>query len=200
MPFITEELHQALPQSPSAPATTRLVLAPFPRAEDFPRDLAAEADIERLIDVVRVVRNLRAEMNLPPSRRVDVRIGADEATRTALAAMSDAIRSLARVEKLDFLPPGERPRGAAVATAAGAEIFVPLAGLIDVAAERDRLSRGISRVDQELAGVRRKLGNESFVARAPDEIVAKERAREDELATELALLRQGLERLAEVTD
>jgi len=114
--------------------------------------------------------------------------------------MSDAIRALGRVEALGFLPPGERPRGTAVATAGGAEIFVPLAGLIDVAAERDRLSRGITRVDQELAGVRRKLENESFIARAPEEIVAKERAREDELATELALLRQGLERLAEVAE
>jgi valyl-tRNA synthetase len=114
--------------------------------------------------------------------------------------MSDAIRSLARVEALEFLPPGERPRGAAVATAGGAEIFVPLAGLIDVAAERERLTRGISRVDEELAGVRRKLGNESFVARAPEEVVAKERARENDLASELALLRQGLERLAEVAE
>jgi valyl-tRNA synthetase len=198
MPFITEELRQALP--PSADTTARAVQARYPRSEDFARDLAAEADVERLIDVVRVVRNLRAEMNLPPSRRIDVHIGADPATRAALEGMSDAIRALGRVEALGFLAPGERPRGTAVATAGGAEIFVPLAGLIDVAAERDRLSRGITRVDQELAGVRRKLENESFIARAPEEIVAKERAREDELATELALLRQGLERLAEVAE
>jgi valyl-tRNA synthetase len=198
MPFITEELRQALPRDAETPA--RLVQARFPRAEDFPRDGAAEADVERLIDVVRVVRNLRAEMSLPPARKIDVQIGADAATRAALDGMSDAIRSLARVEALEFLPPGERPRGAAVATAGGAEIFVPLAGLIDVAAERERLARGISRVDEELAGVRRKLGNESFVARAPEEVVAKERARENDLASELALLRQGLERLAEVAE
>ena len=198
MPFVTEELHRALPLAGKGP--DRLVHASYPRAEDFARDPAAEADIERVIEVVRVMRNLRAEMSLPPSKSIDASIGADGEVRASLAGMEGAIRALARLGSLDFLPKGERPRGAAVAAAAGAEVYVPLAGLIDVAVEKERLAREITRADQELARVRSKLDNESFVARAPEEIVAKERARADELTAEVSLLRLGLGRLAEVAE
>src|SRR5690606_13163826 len=102
MPFLTEELSQALPTewrrgADASRADTRLVQASYPRAEEFPRDSAAEADVERLIDVVRTLRNLRAEMSVPPSKPIDVRIAAeDPAVRASLEGIADAIRVLAK--------------------------------------------------------------------------------------------------------
>jgi valyl-tRNA synthetase len=113
-------------------------------------------------------------------------------------AHESALRALARVAKLERLASAGRPRGAALAVAGGVEIYVPLAGLVDVAAERERLSREVEKVARELDGVRGKLANESFVARAPEEIVTQQRDRAEALEERRALLARGLERLAEV--
>ena len=151
----------------SAPATT-LLLTSFPRAADVERDEAAEARVERLVEVVRALRNLRAEMNLPPSREIDLLVASRDAQASAeLPGFSDAIKTLARIGRLETLPDGERPSGSALAVAGGLELYVPLAGLIDVSAERERLEREIERVAKELAGVTRKLDNEDFMSARP---------------------------------
>ena len=197
MPFLTDELWHALPGVDASRPT--VLLAEYPKSSAIELDEAAEARVERLVAVVRALRNLRSEMGLPPSREIDVLIAAiDPAAAADLPALTGAIRSLARVGKLDVLTGGTRPSGAALAVAGGLELHVPLAGLIDVAAERERLEREIERVVKELAGVRKKLDNEDFVKRAPDEIVAKETAKAAELAGKEDLLRRGLERLREV--
>ena len=197
MPFLTDELWHALPGVDASRAT--LLLAEYPKSSAIERDEAAEARVERLIGAVRALRNLRAEMSLPPSREIDVLVAPlDDAAAADLPALTGAIRTLARVGRLDGLSGGGRPGGAAVAVAGGYELYVPLAGLIDVAAERERLEREIERVVKELTGVRRKLDNEDFVKRAPEEIVAKETAKAAELSGKEELLRSGLERLREV--
>jgi valyl-tRNA synthetase len=196
MPFITDELWHALPGVDAA--TPALVLKPYPRAGEAERDAAAEARVERLIDVVRAVRNLRSEMNLPPSREIDLFVASrDEAALADLRGFDGAVRALAKVARLELLADAEHPRGSAVAVAGGLELYVPLAGLIDVAAERERLEREIERVAKELGQATRKLGNEDFMRRAPEEIVAKERAKASELGEKQELLRRGLERLRE---
>ena len=177
MPFLTEELWHALPGVDATRPT--LLNTPFPRGDAFERDEAAEARVERLVAVVRALRNLRAEMSLPPSREIDLLVAATDAQAAAdLPALTGSIRTLARVGKLDELTESQRPSGSAVAVAGGLELYVPLAGLIDVAAERERLEREIERVAKDLAAVTRKLDNQDFMSRAPDEIVAKERAKE----------------------
>jgi valyl-tRNA synthetase len=197
MPFLTDELWHALPGVDATKPT--MLLASYPDASAIERDEAAEARVERLVAAVRALRNLRAEMGLPPSKEIDVLVAPlDDAAARDLPALMGAIRTLARVGKLDVLSGGTRPSGAALAVAGGFELHVPLAGLIDVGAERERLEREIERVVKELAGVRKKLDNDDFIARAPEEIVTKERAKAAELGGKEDLLRRGLERLREV--
>jgi valyl-tRNA synthetase len=199
MPFITEELWHALPRPADAPET--VVLARYPRPEDEQRDDAAETAIERLIAVVRALRNLRAETNLPPASEIDVYFATDDpAAAEGVRAFAAEIRALAKIRELTSTSSADRPRGAAVAVAAGIELYVPLAGLIDVAAERSRLAREIERTAKDLDGVSRKLENDDFIARAPADIVAKERAKAAELEGKRQLLARGLERLSELEE
>jgi len=197
MPFVTEELWHALPRrGPSPPS---VVLVKYPRPGDFKRDLAAEAAIERLVEAVRALRNLRAELNVPPSRDIEVTVSArDEESSQAVRSFEPEIRHLAKLGAVHYSAGAERMRGAAVAVAAGVELYVPLAGLIDVAAEQSRLGREIERVDRELKGVLAKLENQDFTARAPEEVVAGVRARASALAEQRDVLSRSLERLAEV--
>ncbi|MDG1401255.1 MAG: class I tRNA ligase family protein, partial [Candidatus Binatia bacterium] len=196
MPFVTEELWRSLPRTDALP--TSMVFAPMPRAEDFPRDAAAEAAGERLVAVVRAIRSIRSEMNVPPSTRIPLLVGGDPEAVDATRALASEISSLARLASTEWLSGAERPRGAAVAAAGGVELFVPLAGLIDVEAERGRLEKTRAKVEKDVARIEKKLGNESFIERAPAEVVAKERGKLDDLHGELGLLQSGLDRLSEV--
>ncbi|MFP6663893.1 MAG: valine--tRNA ligase [Deltaproteobacteria bacterium] len=196
MPFVTEELWRSLPRTEATPES--MVFAAMPRAEDFVRDEAAEAAGERLIAVVRAIRSIRSELGVAPSRRIAASIGGAAASTAAVRELAAEIGNLARIDSLQWLAEGERPRGAAVAAAAGVEIFVPLAGLIDVEAERSRLEKTRGKLAKELGRIEKKLGNESFLARAPAEVVAKEHGKLEELRAEQGLLESALERLAEV--
>lgn len=197
MPFLTEEVWRALPRESEPPAS--VVLAKFPRAEDFARDEVAEAGVEQLIAVVRALRTIRSELGVKPKQEIEVCVAEVESGAwDGVNSFRDSIASLARVGSLVRLEGADRPKGAAVAVAGGVELYVPIAGLVDVAAERERLAKEIARVEKELGGVTKKLANESFLSRAPEEIVAKEREKASELEGRRALLARGLERLAEV--
>ncbi|MBM4266912.1 MAG: valine--tRNA ligase [Deltaproteobacteria bacterium] len=196
-PFLTEELWRALPRVGETPSS--IVHAGYPRAEEYGRDPAAESDIERLIEVVRAVRNLRSELGVKPGQEIAVHAGEVEPGAWAtVSSFEPALRALARVGSIARFAGASPPRGAAVAVAGGIEIHVPLAGLVDVAAERERVQKEIERVDKDLVGVQRKLSNDDFVARAPEDIVSKERGRAEELESRRALLARSLERLVEV--
>ncbi|MEO2167796.1 MAG: valine--tRNA ligase [bacterium] len=196
MPFVTEELWRSLPRTEAPPES--MVFAAMPRAEDFVRDEEAEAAGERLVAIVRAIRSIRSELGVAPSRRIAVSIGGDADGIRAVRQLADEIGNLARAESLQWLVEGERPRGAAVAAAGGVEIFVPLVGLIDVEAERSRLEKTRGKLAKELERSEKKLGNESFLARAPSDVVEKERGKLEELRAEQGLLESALERLAEV--
>ena len=109
------------------------------------------------------------------------------------------LRKLAGLERIELLPPGETVKGAATALLGAMRILVPLAGLIDVAAERERLGKQLAKTRDDLGKVRRKLENQSFVANAPADVVAKEHARVAELEQRATQLEQQLARLAELT-
>lgn len=196
MPFVTEELWRSLPRTESLPRS--MVETALPRVEDFVRDTAAEEAGDQLIEIVRAIRSIRSEMNVPPSREIDAAIGGDAAAVERARALGAEVEGLARLAGLRWLADGERLRGAAVAAAGGVEIFVPLAGLIDVEAERARLDKARAKVAKELARIEKKLSNESFLARAPEAVVEKEKAKLAELQAEDGLLASGVERLAEV--
>jgi len=106
------------------------------------------------------------------------------------------LRRLARVSELRFTQDGARPAQSASAVVDGEEVFVPLEGLIDLAVERARLQKEIDRIAGLLEGIRKKLGNESFVGRAPAEVVEKEREKERSFESNLAKLRRNLASLS----
>ena len=201
MPFISETIWQRLPRPAGAPAT--LALAAWPRAGEARPAGATAADDERIarfqrvIDTIHGLRSIRAEFRVPPGRKAHVLIYADEpAQAEAFAEQAEAIRRLAGVDRLEIATgSGQRPAQAAAYVGPGIVAYMPLAGLIDLEAERRRLAREQAEAEAALERVRAKLRNEGFVTRAPAEVVEQERQRERDLAARLDLLRRRLEEL-----
>ncbi|HST23472.1 MAG TPA: class I tRNA ligase family protein, partial [Blastocatellia bacterium] len=185
MPFITEELWQQLPHEGES-----IMVARWPEAEAGREDSRARAEMETLIAVITKVRNIRSEMNIPVQSRVKLHIGtADEGHRALLSANTEQIKRLARVEEIqiaDTLPPLE---SAARDIVTGIEIGVPLGGLIDVEKEGERITKEITRKENEARGLQSRLDNASFVERAPSEVVEQARERLAELLNEIEKLK-----------
>lgn len=186
MPFITEEIWQRLPHVGES-----LVVAPWPEAEDVPADEAASCKMERVMGVITAVRNIRGEMGVSPTRRVNVILRVeDEEVAGELRQNALFIRSLGFVDGLQVVLGGAPPEAAAAAIAQGVEVFVPFKDLVpDPQREEARLLKELRKVLQELEFVQRKLSNRAFLERAPREVVLKERQK----AAELEELRGKLE-------
>ncbi|RLA92663.1 MAG: valine--tRNA ligase, partial [Deltaproteobacteria bacterium] len=172
MPFITEEIWQRLPHVGES-----LVVAPWPEAEDVPADEAASRKMERVMGVITAVRNIRGEMGVSPTRRVNVILRVeDEEVAGELRQNALFIRSLGFVDGLQVVLGGAPPEAAAAAIAQGVEVFVPFKDLVpDPQREEARLLKELRKVLQELEFVQRKLSNRAFLERAPREVVLKER-------------------------
>jgi valyl-tRNA synthetase len=181
LPFVTEALWQALP---GRPAGAMLMTAPYPAGLQSFRDAGAELQMERVIEVTRALRNLKAEWGVP-MQRVDASLtGADDLP-------GHYVEIAARVRL--------RPAAGEVApqaTTAGVGIRLHLEGSVDVAAERARAASELAALEKELASVRGKLGNEQFLSRAPAEVVEKQRRIEAELVEREVRLRERLAALA----
>jgi valyl-tRNA synthetase len=184
MPFVTEELWQTLRRAVGADWGDSLMVAPFPRRRAV--DEAAERSFGPVIGVIDALRNVRGEMNIPfktPLRDVEIGSLGAEAAETVAQEEARIVR-LANVEGLrirrDGSPTRARP-GSAVAVGSGFEVRVPLAGVVDMAAERARIEKEMARIEGDLGGIEKKLANPSFVAKAPAEVVEKDRARAEEL-------------------
>ncbi|MBW1711858.1 MAG: valine--tRNA ligase [Deltaproteobacteria bacterium] len=194
IPFVTEEIWSKLPGVEGT-----IMLAPYPQAEPGLADPQAEAEMDRLKETVVGIRNIRGEFKLPPTKPVKaVVFGPDQAAVDMLTRHRAEIQDLAWTEELTVSLPGTKPKAAATAVAGGLEIFVPLAGLIDLAAEEARLAKELDKTAQELAKVEAKLNNPNFKAKAPAEIVAKEEAKLAELAAKKDKLRANLNRIRDM--
>ena len=175
IPFVTEEIWQKL-----SPGAGSIMTASYPlaRADEtgIIRDADAEARMDRVIQVITGVRNIRGEMNIPPSLALEVILQSpDEKIRDTIAAFQDIISSLAKIKTLTVSVSGERPPAAATAITDGATIYVPLAGILDVEKETQRLKKEIGKLTGELAGVTKKLANQGFLDQAPADVVEKVR-------------------------
>jgi len=147
------------------------------------------------MDVVRGIRNIRGEMNVAPGRQIAASLDCKSAASAAVLADGEGyVRALARVGELVYGVGIERPQQAATQVAGDVEILLPLAGLIDVDAEEARLTKEIAKVEKDVAMFTRKLSNESFVAKAPPEVLEKDRAKLADAEEKLDILRQGLEK------
>jgi valyl-tRNA synthetase len=191
MPFITEELWQNLPHKGES-----IVIAPYPEFDPQMVDPRAESQAELIQEIVGKVRNIRAEMNVEAKLTVPVRIAtADTQLTELLSGAREYIFRLAQVSQLEIVPQLNGDKLAARAVAAGLALEVPLAGLIDVDAERVRLKKALSKVQEQVESLERKLSNASFVDRAPTEVVEENRRRLADYRDEAAKLTEGLKRL-----
>ncbi|MBI2155768.1 MAG: valine--tRNA ligase [Candidatus Rokubacteria bacterium] len=190
MPFITEELWQRLPH-----AGDSIVVAPYPRAGRR-RAAAAEREMEAVMAVVTAVRNIRGEMRIAPGATLAVTLRPAAAERALYEGQRALVEALGRA-RLTVDPAARRARDTALAVAGRAEVYVDLAGVVDVAAERQRLDKEIKRAGEAVEFLRAKLARPEFVERAPAEIVAKERER---LAEQEALRAKLAESLAWIGD
>lgn len=188
MPFITEAIRRHLPER-----TGTIMLAPWPRADSELISPAAEEQMAMIIRTVRAIRHVRSEMNVPPGKKAAaVIIAPDAGQRESLRRWIGYVDNLAATESRVAAALDVKVDPAAHAVVPGMEIFVPLAGLIDVAREKARLTKELSTVDKELARVLGKLGNPAFLAKAPEAVVTKEREKEMEFTRKRQALRSRL--------
>jgi valyl-tRNA synthetase len=176
MPFITEALWLRLPVPEGVTRAESLVVAPWP-AGGTHRDADAEARMDALMELIGTVRTLRSEYNVPVKASVELRLG--NVAPELAAALGEERRALERLGRVGGFSldgaGGARGTGAHAVLKGGTEVFMPLEGLIDLDRERQRLRQEIERLDGLLDGVLKRLGNESFVSRAPAEVVSRER-------------------------
>jgi valyl-tRNA synthetase len=192
MPFVTEELARALRE------VDTITLGPWPLERPGDLDEAAEADMADLQEAIAAVRRFRAEHGVPPSRRPRLGIVAGGERQAALfRAEAESIRRLARLEEVEVLPtnaPADGPPAAKL-LAAGAELYLPLAGLLDLDEERSRLRRERDELERERGRAEAKLANRQFLERAPAAVVDRARARLAEVDQALAKVAEQLEEL-----
>jgi len=204
MPYITEELWQRLPgvgkqslHPAYADAEPTIMLAAYPAGESSLIDEQAEWEMQATIDLISRVRNIRSEMNIKPGERVRVLVGApDERLRKVYEAAIPQISRLARASEVPISDRLEAPRASARAVlVGGAELAVPLEGLIDFEQERQRLRREQEKLQSEATKLETQLQNPNFVERAPADRVAEVRSRITDIAQRTAQLQQTLENL-----
>ena len=184
MPFVTEEIWGRLPrQEIGSEVNNRgsITVAAWPEVDSEAIDETVERAMGIVQEIVVAIRNIRGEMNVPPSKRADVAIrsSSDEALRV-LEENRGYLMDLAKVRELAIAPDLEKPPASASAVARDAEIFVPLEGLIDLNAERARLTKKRDRLSKLLLNLEQKLSNTGFLTNAPREVVAGERAKKEE--------------------
>ncbi|MGI9289858.1 MAG: valine--tRNA ligase [Gammaproteobacteria bacterium] len=196
VPFITEEIWQRV--APVAGISgDSIMIQPYPRADDFAADATAEQELDWIMGFILGVRQIRGEMDIAPGKPLPVLLqGPDDHDRALLDKHKLYLQNLARLESVNLLDDNEEPPTSATALLGGMKIFVPMAGLIDIDAERERLQKRREKSAAELSKVEAKLNNENFVAKAPEAVVNKERDRLAELKLELDQFDEQLEKLA----
>ncbi len=190
MPFMTEEIWQHLPHEGES-----IMNAPYPK-EIGERDEKAEKEFALIQEVVRGIRNARAEMDVPPTRRARVIIQAKPETAAVLKQSSMYIVSLAWAnEVVTGLITAEKPPQAVSFITNGVEVYLPLADLVDMDKETARVKKEIAAMEAEVKRSERMLANKGFLAKAPAEVVQKEREKEVGYRDKLARLKERLTRL-----
>jgi valyl-tRNA synthetase len=193
MPFITEEIWQMLYEG--KPPLKSIALAPYPHPDLKQFDLAAETDMAILQDLIVNVRNVRAELKVEPKVKVPIEVLAHEpAIRTMIEQNRGAVERLANVEKITFVD-GSLAKQAGARSTARFDVHVIYERKIDVPAERDRLTKELEKIEKEYTNNQRQLGNEQFLAKAPEKIVQGLRRREQELVGLLEKIKRQLDEL-----
>ncbi len=196
MPFVSETLWLRLPVPEGREREPSLVVARWPEPRPEWEDAAAEAQMTALMELIGEVRTLRSEYGVASNARVDVRLAnVPESLDRALAAEGRALQRLARVGEIRIDGGADGRAGAHAVLKSGAELFVPLEGIIDLDRERERLSGEIDRLEKQLKATEGRLANEQFVSKAPTEVVEREREKAQSFRDQLDRLSHMLNAL-----
>ena len=192
MPFITEEIWAKTAELAGVKRPAMLVLTEWPKAGSTASDAADE--INWLIGAISEIRSVRAEMNVPPATQMPlVVVGASATTRTWAETHGPAIQRLARLSGITFADAA--PPASAQIVVGEAALCLPLEGVIDLGAEKSRLEKELKKLDDEVKRIDMKLGNEAFVAKAPEEVVEENREKREEYLARAVKVREALGRL-----
>ena len=190
MPFITEDIWQRLPKEHP---TESIMVSPWPHVQKRFISKKIDTEMALLINVIQAIRNLRVTWRIAPSAKIRVSIKTKrEKDKGDLNANSAYIRKLARVDDIDIKTSIRKPKHSAVAVIRDIEIFIPLEGIIDLEKEKQRLEKRIQELSILLNGIEKKLGNKTFLSKAPKDVVKKEKARKAVLKTEIVGLKSNL--------
>ncbi|NOY13856.1 MAG: class I tRNA ligase family protein, partial [Deltaproteobacteria bacterium] len=193
LPFVTEEIWQVLPGD--RPGVS-IMQAEYPTGAFCAVDTVAVERMELLMEVIRAIRNIRGELDVPPGRKIAVAFDCkSERSVAAIHAGQGYIKSLARVEQLQAAVGLEHPKQASTQVAGDVEVLIPLAGLINVAEEAARLQKEVAKVQKDVDFFKKKLSNEKFVANAPPQVLQKDRGKLAAAEEKRAILQQSLEKI-----
>jgi valyl-tRNA synthetase len=199
-PFISEEIWQRVKTSAGASGDT-IMRTEFPRAESVARDPLAEPEMRWVMDFILGVRQIKGELDIAPSRKLEVLLqNAAAKDLEYLGRNLHYLMRLAGIEPPRVLPAGEAAPISAVALLGNMEILVPMKGLIDPAAELDRLAKRLRKAEIDMSKLEAKLGNSQFAKNAPPDIVAKDQQRLEELRTEIGQLSAQTARVRKLKD
>ncbi|MCK5913219.1 MAG: class I tRNA ligase family protein, partial [Desulfuromusa sp.] len=193
LPFVTEEIWHALP---GVRPVDSIMQAAYPTEAIIETDKAVVADMALVMDVIRAIRNVRGELDVPPGKKIKVVLDckAESVVQSILAGQA-YIHSLARVEDLLVGVAVERPKQASTQVAGDVEVLIPLADLVNVAEEEARLQKEIEKVEKDVGFFEKKLSNEKFVANAPPQVLEKDRSKLAAAEKKREILQQSLEKI-----
>ena len=190
MPFISEEIREHLPHEAGS-----IVRATWPSAEPAKIDVTAEAQMNAVMDTIKAVRNMRAEMNVPLGHKGEVILQpANEDLATILSDNIPFIKTMATAEPVKIISAGgDKPENSVSRVISGIAVYLPLKGLIDVEKEIARMNKELAGMENELTRINGKLSNEGFLAKAPATVLEQQKTRRTELLEKMAAIREQME-------
>lgn len=195
MPFVTEEVWQRIPGSKSS-----IMTSSYPEAEDYIEDQKVLKEMELLTGIITSIRNVRGEMGMSPSMKVSVVLDMpDDEERKVVENNFRYIKSLAKVSDVSMTSESVKPKGSATAVFGGNQIHVLLKGVLDFEKERERITKEIQKIEKDMVVAEKKLANEEFLNKAPEDVVRKVRDKAESLQNKHTKLTSSL-RLFEEAD
>ena len=191
MPFVTEKLWLSMPHDGES-----IMVAKYPEAHAEFENEQARHDMAFLIEIIKAVRNIRTEVNAPLSSSIDIMIQLEDAkNERILTDNEDYVKNFLHPKELTISTQIAAPKLAKTAVISGAQVFIPLADLVNVDDEIKRMEKEEKSLQTEVDRSTKKLGNQGFVAHAPEEVIAKEKAKKADYESQLESVRQRIEEL-----